>query len=248
MKLLSVVIPSYNEMANLRKGVLEKVVRYLSKQDFDFELIVVDDGSTDGSKEFVKHFAKEEKKVRLIENSHLGKAGAVTEGVLAAKGDYVLFTDMDQATPIEELTKFRSPMSEGVEVIIGSRSGRKDAPLSRKLMSKANVLLRSIIVGMPKIRDTQCGFKMFRKDAAHTIFTKAKKIHHGFHTIYGSSVTSGFDVELLLIAKKNGYRIAEIPVEWLYVESRRVSPVRDSVDGVLDLLKIRRNMMKGIYG
>src|SRR3989338_1742312 len=102
---LSVVIPSYDEMANLQKGVLDKVEHFLSKKQYSYEVIVVDDGSTDGSVDFVRRFSSNNPNFKLIENSHLGKAGAVTRGVLSAKGDYVLFSNMDQATPIEEIDK-----------------------------------------------------------------------------------------------------------------------------------------------
>lgn len=245
---LSVVIPSYNEMANLQKGTLDKVLSYLSRQSYDFEVIVVDDGSNDGSREFVANFVKQNKKTTLIEGKHSGKAGAVTEGVLNAKGDYVLFTDMDQATPIEEIEKLLPHIEKGYDVVIGSREGqRKGAPLTRKIMAKSMVLLRSMIVGIPSIKDTQCGFKLFKKEAARKIFTKVKDVHNGFKSIKGSSVTAGFDIEVLFIAEKMGYKIKEIPVVWLYVETRRVSPIKDSIEGVMDLLHIKRNIVNGIY-
>lgn len=248
--MLSVVIPSYNEMANLQKGTLEKLAHYFErrKSKLSYEVIVVDDGSDDGSCEFVKQFVKENRGFRLIENNHLGKAGAVTTGVLSSKGDYILFTDMDQATPIEETEKFLPHTHDGYDVIIGSRSSRRrGAPLSRVIMSRSAVILRSILVGLPQIRDTQCGFKMFSKKAARDIFPEIKRIHNGFILIHGSSVTAGFDIELLLLATIHGYKIKEVPVDWLYVESRRVSPIKDSIDGVLDLFKIKMNMMKGVY-
>lgn len=248
---MSVVIPSYDEMANLKKGVLDKVEHFLNKKKFSYEVIIVDDGSTDGSVEFVEKFTKENKKFKLIINSHLGKAGAVTTGVLAAKGDYILFADMDQATPIEDLDKllpYFHPPAGGFDVVIGSRNAaRKGAPLSRAIISRAAIILRKIIVGMPEISDTQCGFKAFTKASAKKIFIKTSSLHHGFHEITGSAVTSGFDVELLYIAKKMGYRIKEVPVSWLYVETRRVNPVKDSVDGLIDLFKIKINSFKGLY-
>lgn len=246
--LLSVVIPSYNEMANLQKGTLDKVMGYLSRQKYEYEVIVVDDGSNDGSREFVDKFTKSIKNIRLIEGRHSGKAGAVTQGVLEAKGDYVLFTDMDQATPIEEIEKLLPYIENGFDVVIGSREGqRKGAPLTRKIMAKSMILLRSAIVGIGNIKDTQCGFKLFKKDAAKEIFTKVKKVHNGFKSIKGSSVTAGFDIEVLYIAEKMNYKIKEIPVTWLYVETRRVSPVKDSIEGVMDLLHIKRNIISGIY-
>lgn len=246
--LLSVVIPSYNEMANLQKGTLDKVLTYLSRQKYDYEVIVVDDGSTDGSREFVQKFAGENKKIRLIEGEHSGKAGAVTLGVLSAKGDYILFTDMDQATPIEELEKLLPYIDKDYDVVIGSRQGqRKGAPFTRKVMARGMIVLRSAVVGIKEIKDTQCGFKLFSKKAAKEIFTKLNEVHNGFKTIKGSSVTAGFDIELLYIAESMGFSIKEVPVTWLYVETRRVSPIKDSIDGVLDLLRIKRNIMSGVY-
>lgn len=246
--LLSVVIPSYNEMGNLQKGILNKIQKYLDRQAYEYEVIVVDDGSTDDSREFIKKFTKEEKEFHLIENSHSGKAGAVTEGMLKARGDYILFTDMDQATPIEELEKVMPFIQKGFDVVIGSRSGnRKGAPLTRKIMAKSMMILRSTIVGLPEISDTQCGFKLFTKEATKKIFEKVKESHHGFKTIHGSSVTAGFDIELLFIAKKMGFKIKEVPVDWLYVETRRVSPIKDSVEGFFELFKIRKNINSGRY-
>jgi dolichyl-phosphate beta-glucosyltransferase len=249
---LSVVIPSYDEMANLQKGVLDKVEHFLSKEKFSFEVIIVDDGSTDGSIDFVKKFSANNPNFKLIENSHLGKAGAVTTGVLNSKGDYVLFSDMDQATPIEELDKllpyFDSPAGGGFDVVIGSRNAvRKGAPFIRQFVSHAAIVARKLIVGMREVSDTQCGFKAFKKDAARELFTRINKLHNGFKKISGSSVSSGFDVELLYLAKHLGYKIKEVPVEWLYVETRRVSPIKDSVQGLMDLLRIKLKAMKGEY-
>jgi len=246
---LSVVIPSYNEMGNLRKGTLSKVQKYLEKQKFNYEVIIVDDGSTDGSLEYVKDYAHDEKQFRVIQNSHSGKAGAVTSGMLDAKGDYVLFADMDQATPIEELEKLLPFIKEGYDVVIGSRSSnRKGAPITRKVMAKGMMILRSAIVGLPEIQDTQCGFKIFSKKASQDVFKNVKESHNGFKTIHGSSVTAGFDIEILYVAKAKGYRIKEVPVDWLYVETRRVSPIKDSVEGFFELFKIRKKISSGKYG
>ncbi len=246
--LLSVIIPSYNEMGNLRKGTLDKVRHYLDKRKYTYEVIVVDDGSDDGSREFVSRFIKDNKNFSLIENSHTGKAGAVTNGVLASNGEYVLFTDMDQATPIEEIEKLLPFVSDGYDIVIGSRARtRKGAPWTRQLMARGMIFMRSTLVGFPTIKDTQCGFKLFSSHAAHDIFGKVKKIHNGFKSIKNSSVTAGFDIELLYIGKTLGYKIKEVPVDWLYVETRRVSPVKDSIEAVIDLLRIKRNIIRGTY-
>lgn len=248
---LSVVIPSYNEMVNLQKGVLDKVEHFLSRkfnEEKGYEVIVVDDGSTDGSREFVEAFIKEDPHFKLIKNNHTGKEGAVTSGVLAAVGNYILFTDMDQATPIEEVNKLFMYLKDKYDVVIGSRSTvRKGSPLIRTIISRTAIILRKLLIGMHEISDTQCGFKAFRKDAAQKLFTRIKKIHNGFDEISGSAVTAGFDMELLLLARKMGYKIKEVPVNWLYVETRRVNPITDSIDGLIDLLKIKINDLRGTY-
>lgn len=245
---LSVVVPSFDEMANLQKGVLQKIDRFLSKKDYKFEVIIVDDGSTDGSVAFVEDFIKDNKDFRLIKNQHVGKAGSVTKGVLEAKGEYVLFIDMDQATPIEDVDKLLFYFSQGNDIVIGSRSTtRRGSPLSRRIISHAAIILRKAIVGLPDISDTQCGFKAFKKEAAQKLFGRVQALHHGFSTISGSAVTAGFDVELLYLGEKMGYKIKEVPVDWLYVETRRVSPLRDSIEGFKDFLCIRLNAMQGKY-
>ena len=246
---LSVVIPSYNERANLQKGDLDKVEHYLSKQKYTWEVIVVDDGSTDGSVEFVEKFVKDNPKFNLIKNNHTGKAGAVTKGVLSSNAEFILFTDMDQATPIEEIGKLLPFLQKGYDVVIGSRnSKRKGAPWTRLVMARGMMVLRTILVGISGISDTQCGFKVFRNTVAKKLFKKVFDINNGFKEISGSKVSAGFDVELLYLAQKMGYKIKEVPVNWLYVETRRVSPLKDSIDGLFDLFKIKMNSIKGIYG
>lgn len=245
---LSVILPCFDEMSNLQKGVLEKVEHFLNKKNFSYEVLVVDDGSTDGSIDFIKKFVKEDNHFRLIENPHYGKAGTVTTGMLEAKGEYIIFADMDQATPIEELDKLMPFFKEGYDVVIGSRNEqRKGAPLTRIVMARGAMFLRKLIIGVEGISDTQCGFKMFRKDVAKNLFTKLNKLHNGFRKIKGSNVSAGFDMELLYLASKLGYTIKEVPVRWLYVETRRVSPIHDSIEGILDLIRIKKNTLNGKY-
>lgn len=235
-------------MANLQKGVLEKLKNYLDKKKFSYEVIIVDDGSKDGSKEFIKDFTKEHQFFILIQNPHFGKAGAVTTGVLKAKGEYILFADMDQATPIEELDKLLPYIQKDFDIVIGSRSSkRKGAPWTRNLMARGMMLLRRVVIGLNGIRDTQCGFKLFRYDAAQNLFSKIYNLHNGFHAVGGSNVAAGFDVELLYLAKENGYKIKEVPVNWLYVETRRVNPVIDSIEALRYLYEIKRNALSGKY-
>lgn len=245
---LSIVIPSFDEMANLQKSVLDKVAHFLEKKKYTYEVIIVDDGSTDGSIEFAENFVKTNPCFRLIKNQHLGKAGAVTTGVLQSVGEYVLFTDMDQATPIEEVENLLSCFKEGFDIVIGSRSTRrKGSPWTRLVMARGMILLRSILVGLNGITDTQCGFKMFRQAVAQKLFAKVQKLHNGFSQIHGSNVAAGFDVELLYLAQKMGYTIKEVPVNWLYVETRRVNPLTDSIEGFFDLLRIKWNDLQGKY-
>lgn len=244
---LSVVIPSYNEKVNLRKGVLDKIDHYLSRQDYGWEVLIVDDGSNDGSLEFCETFSNDNKNFRVIRGEHSGKAGAVTKGMLEAKGEIRLFTDMDQATPIEEVEKLLPYFNKGYDVVIGSRTSRVGSPLSRRIMSNSMIILRKITVGINEIHDTQCGFKAFTHKSCEKLFNKISVIHSGFSEIHGSNVTAGFDVELLYLATKMNYKIKEVPVEWLYVESRRVSPIKDSINGLLDLFEISSNRLSGKY-
>lgn len=245
---LSVVIPSFDEMANLQKGVLDKVEHFLGKKKYAYEVIIVDDGSTDGSVEFVRNFIKENKNFKLIENPHLGKAEAVTKGVLSSHGQCILFSDMDQATPIEEVDKLLPYFDKGYDIVIGSRnSKRKGAPFTRVLMARGMMFLRNFLIGIKGISDTQCGFKMFKRDVAKHLFTKVKSLHSNSQKISGSSVSAGFDVELLYLAQKIGYKIKEVDVNWLYVETRRVSAINDSIEGFMDLIKIKINDLRGVY-
>jgi len=246
---LSVVIPCYDEMANLHKGVLSKIAQFLERKKIGYEVIIVDDGSKDGSVEFIENFIKDNPQFALIKNPHYGKAGAVTTGMLAAKGTYRLFTDMDQATPIEEVDKLLPFLeSKKYDIAIGSRStARKGSPFIRLFISMSSVLLRKYIIGMQELSDTQCGFKLFTGKATEDVFVRYKKIKHGFSKIKGTAITFGADIELLYLAQKHGYKIKEVPVNWLHVETRRVNPIRDSVTGVMDLLAIKKNIRAGIY-
>ncbi len=162
---LSVIIPCYDEMANLQKGVLDKIAHFLEKKNIPYEVIIADDGSKDGSIPFIERFCHDNLHFVLIKNPHYGKAGAVTTGMLQAKGQYRLFTDMDQATPIEEINKLLPYLeSREYDVAIGSRnSERKGAPIERLFISKSSVFLRRAIIGLAEISDTQCGFKLIHR-------------------------------------------------------------------------------------
>lgn len=248
MPFLSVVLPCYNEENNLKNGVLDEISSYLDKQKYDSEVIIVDDGSNDKSLNIIEDYIANSPKFRLIKNAHQGKAFTVITGMLNASGQIVLFSDMDQSTPIAEAEKLLPYLKEGFDVAIGGRhSQRKGAPLSRLIMARGFMFLRTIILGLGGIDDTQCGFKAFKKEVAHNLFNKLKLYGKNKKEVKGSLITAGFDVEVLFLAKKMGYKIKEVPVNWHYVKTRRVNPLKDSWHGLVDMIKLKINEARGLY-
>ncbi len=172
---LSVVIPAYNEAINLKRGVLDSVNDYLIEQNFKWEVLILDDGSKDKTIEIATTFAKKHKGFNVFSEPHRGKGGTVIAGMKKASGDYVLFTDMDQSTPIDQFDKFKPKIKEKFDVVIGSRSGRPGQSIIRKIMAYGFATLRTLILRLP-FKDTQCGFKLFSKSAAKTIFNKMEVV------------------------------------------------------------------------
>jgi dolichyl-phosphate beta-glucosyltransferase len=242
---LSIIIPAYKEEKNLKKGVLDEVYNYLKSVDYDYEVLIIDDGSPDDSADLIRLQISDKKSFKLIENPHGGKAYTVITGLLLAKGDIALFTDMDQATPLKEIEKFLPKFEEGADIVIGSRSGRKGAPLIRKIMAWGFAMSRKIILGLP-FADTQCGFKAFNKTSREAIFPKIQKEWGTLH-FKGGAVNAGFDVEVLYLAKKKGFKIEEVPVEWNYVDTERVQALKDSLAALYDMFRIRMDDIKGKY-
>lgn len=245
---ISIVIPSYNEMANVKKGVLDQVYSYLKKQNYTWELLLSDDGSTDGTLEELNAFAASHPHTRVLNNSHKGKGPTVISGLEESIGKQVLFTDFDQATPIHELEKLLPHMKRGVDIVIGSReikgAEREKEPLHRHIMGKGfNFLVRLIAIN--GISDTQCGFKLFSRKAVDLLCPRV--VIYGGKTKLVGSFTGAFDVELLFIAKKIGLSIDEVPVLWKHVKTDRVDPVKDSLRMLIDLLRIRFTDMSGKY-
>ena len=242
---LSVVIPAYNEEKNLQSGALLQVVKYLNKQNYQYEVLIVDDGSSDRTVEIVEEQISNLRSFKVVRNSHGGKAITVMTGLLESKGDIAVFTDMDQATPIVEIEKFLPKFSEGFDVVIGSRQGRQGAPLVRKLMAWGWSFLRGVVLGLP-FKDTQCGFKAFNRKAIKTVFPELledwQKMKAG-----GAAVNAGFDVETLFLARKKGFKIAEVLVDWRHVGSERVQAFGDSLEAIKDMLRIKVNDLKGKY-
>lgn len=242
---VSIVIPAYNEESNLKRGVLEEVDDFLKKQDFSYEVIIVDDGSQDETRELVEKFIIGKKNFRLIKNNHGGKAIAVMTGLSESRGRLGVFTDMDQATPISELNKLLLEFEKGADIVIGSRKGRKGAPWVRKMMAWGFAFLRTMILGLP-FKDTQCGFKGFSRNAIEKITIQLLPIWQNKHKS-GGAVNAGFDIEALFVGRKKGFKIVEVPVEWRHVGTERVQAINDSIEAFLDMLRIRRNQLQGKY-
>lgn len=243
MTQLSIIIPAYNEAAAIRAGKLVDVVAWQKAQPFASELIVVDDQSQDETATLAAPFADQ-----VIRIPHAGKAAALIAGIRAAKGEWVLFSDMDQATPITEAGHLLAALQDGADVAAGSRGlVRQGAPLGRYLLSWGQVILKNVLLGL-RITDTQCGFKAFTQRAAQDVIDHlVVYAPANLGTIHGPSVTSGFDVEFLLVARRLGYTIREIPVRWTYQQSRRVNFQRDARRGLRDLLFIVRARLQGKY-
>ena len=242
---LSVVIPAYNEEYNLRTGVLQSVYGYLRKQNYSWEVIVVDDGSTDKTAEIVEKYIQGKKNITLLKMPHRGKGSTVISGMLEARGETILFSDIDQATPIDQIEKLLPEFEKGFDVVIGARKGREGAPLIRKIMAYGFSILRYLLLKLP-FKDTQCGFKAFKKGAAKKIFGKLKVFSQNSKT-KGASVSAGFDLEILYVARKLGLKVADVDVDWHHKEGTKVNPIKDSWEGLRDLLKVRLNAIKGVY-
>jgi dolichyl-phosphate beta-glucosyltransferase len=242
---LSVIVPAYNEADNFKRGTLSEITNFLKSQPFTWELLLVNDGSTDETSKLLHQFAAKHPRVKVIDNPHQGKAATIITGSRQASGQIILFSDMDQATPISELTKFLPKFSEGYDVVIGSRVNRQGAPLFRQILAFGMVALRTILLRLP-YRDTQCGFKAFTKAASDQIFSLITTVHP-IKTVTGPAVNPGFDVEMLYLGRKLGLRIAEIPVDWHHQESKRVSFMRDAIAGIQELFLVRYRSLTNAY-
>ncbi len=238
---LSVVIPVYNEEKRLGKTLAESLA-YLKKSKNSFEILIVDDGSTDGTLTMVQSFSRKAGKgvfKVLKQETNQGKGAAVKRGALEARGDFVLFMDADNATPINQYERFRPLFAKGFDVVVGSRAVDRSMvkvhqPLYREAMGRFfNILVQ--LAATPGIQDTQCGFKAFRRRAAQAVFP--------LQTIE----RFGFDVEILFIARKLGFSVVEAPVEWFDAPGSKVHVVRDSLTMFLDLALIRWNELAGRY-
>ena len=244
---ISIIIPAYNEEKRIQK-TLERIFSYMKEKKHDFEIIVVDDGSKDKTVELVELFRKKNSKgkkkadknrIKILKNiKNKGKGHSVKRGMLAGEKKWLLFSDADLSTPIEEIEKFEKYIDQ-YSIIIASRNLKESQikikqPKLRSTLGKIFPFVVNLFT-IRGIKDTQCGFKLFRKDVAEKIFPLQ------------TSKRFAFDVEVLFIAKKHGYKIKEIPVIWINALGSKVDPIKDSISMFFDLIRFRFNSIMGRY-
>jgi len=251
MKSISIIIPCYNEENNLKKGVLNEVYDFLKSQKFEWEVIICNDESTDNSLKLAKDFVSNHKGFRVLDLPHGGKPSAVWGGIKEAKYPIVLFTDMDQSTPLKELNKLLPFFDQGYDVVIGSRGvSREGNSFVRKMMARGFLMGRRLVL-LHNLIDTQCGFKAMKTDLAKKIFPnlqffKDKSDKKGWRV-------SAFDVELLFMAQKWGYKIKEVEVKWKNEDlsttkgdnSTRFK--KESKQMLQEIFRVIRNNIQGVY-
>lgn len=228
---LSVVIPCFNEEGRL-PDALRLVIPYLAARGDRFELILVDDGSTDGTLSVMRSAESQHEFVRVVSVApNQGKGHALAAGVLVSSGEEVLVSDCDFSTPVTELPKLERALEAGAEVAIASRAKRGSQvevsqPVYRVLMGKVfNLIVQAVL--LPGLWDTQCGFKLLRGEIARDLFGRIRT--EGF----------GYDIEILYLARRDGHRIAEVPVRWLNSSPTKVSAIRHSAEMFVDIFRIR---------
>jgi glycosyltransferase involved in cell wall biosynthesis len=251
--ILSIIIPCYNEEKNLERGVLDEVDQYLAGQSIPWEVIIVNDESTDNSRSLVEGFVADRDGFSLFDIPHGGKPAAIWEGIQQARGEIILFTDMDQSTPIDELDKLLPWYEEGFDVVIGSRQTiREGTSILRKIGSVVFLTLRRSAL-LRDIADTQCGFKLSRRQVALELFPHLEFLRQEDRPA-GWKVTA-FDVEFLYLVERAGYRIKEITVRWRNRDesdtkgqqgelSRYVS---ESINMAREVTRVKLNQIRGVY-
>jgi dolichyl-phosphate beta-glucosyltransferase len=237
LPLLSIIIPAHNEENRLPR-TLEQVSDFLAQQSYGAEVLVVENGSSDRTAEVSEAFASKYKNMHVIRIAERGKGLAVRHGMLAARGQYRFMCDADLSMPIGEVNKFLPPALRAFDIAIGSRevkgARRYDEPFHRHFGGRfVNLMIRFFI--LPQLQDTQCGFKCFRAEVAEDLFRR--------QTLDGWS----FDIELMFIAYRRGYRVTEIPINWYYRSESKVSALRDAMRMIGDIFRIRANARRGLY-
>jgi len=250
---LSVIIPCYNEARNLERGVLDEVHDYLARQPFSWEVVIVNDESTDRSKCLVEQALDGKENFYLFDIPHGGKPAAVWEGIRRARGEAVLLTDMDQSTPIEELSKLLPWYEQGYDVVIGSRQmTREGSSLVRKIGSLVFLNLRRLAL-LSDIIDTQCGFKLGRRQVLLELFPQLEFLRRA-EKPSGWKVTA-FDVELLYLVDRAGYRIKEGTVHWRNrdesdtkgQQGEMARYLHESINMAREVTRVKLNQMRGVY-
>lgn len=234
---LSIIIPAHNEERRLPVA-FRKIDKFLKKQKYSYEVIVVENGSRDKTAEITRRFSKKHRYIKLLIVSTRGKGLAVKQGMLAARGQYRFICDADLSMPIEEIVKFLPPKNNGAEVIIGVREGkgarRVGEPVKRHLIGRIfNLIIKFSI--LPGFEDTQCGFKMFTGKAAQKLFS-AQKLNG-----------IGFDIELIFLAKKAGFVVKEVPITWYFDPDSRMKLVDDSMKALFEIAQIHLGWLRGEY-
>jgi len=236
---LSIIIPAYNEEKRISKTLLD-INKYLKTKNYDYEIIVVNDGSKDKTADAVRDLQEEVANLKLIDNKeNHGKGFVVRQGILEAKGDYRLFTDADNSTTIDQVEKLLPFFSQGYDIVIGSRDAKgavlaNPQPWYRRILGEVFNLFVQIIVGLWGIWDSQCGFKILTAKAGQDILPRCKIDRWAF------------DPEILIIAKKMGYKIKEAPVVWVNDLESKVK-FKGMIRMGIDLLRIRWNIIIGEY-
>lgn len=238
---LSVIIPAYNEGERI-KETLETTARYLSSQDYRWEILVVNDGSTDNTTEVVKRVQGEIGSLRLLDNEeNKGKGGVVKQGMLAGKGEYLLFMDADNSTTVDHVEKMWPKFEEGADVVVGTRDSRDhegarqavpQPKIKRLVADIGNLVIQALL--LPGIWDTQCGFKAFRREPGRELFSRSK----GF--------CWAFDVEILKMAKKMDYRVEIVPVYWLNDPDSKFK-LKGYIRFFKEFFRIKWNFLTGAY-
>jgi dolichyl-phosphate beta-glucosyltransferase len=245
---LSLVIPAYNEAHRIEE-TLREAAAFMASDFPRSEIILVDDGSTDDTLRIARAVAAAHPAVRVIANPHGGKAAAVRTGMVAADGDLIGFSDADLATPLRHLHDLVAAIEGGCAIAIGSREGagavRIGEPAYRHVMGRGfNWLVR--LIALPGFADTQCGFKLFRREAIERILPRTVLYTGDTEKIAGPRVTA-FDVEFLVIARRHGLQVCPVPVTWRYGEQTKVDPVRDTWHNLTDVIRIQINNLRGRY-
>jgi dolichyl-phosphate beta-glucosyltransferase len=234
---ISVVIPAYNEAERILPTV-GAIAAYMSARAEPWELIVADDGSKDNTVRLLQDLELVNMNVLVAERNG-GKGKAVRRGVMAARGDFILFADADQSTPIEQFEMLLGPVNNGqFGIAVGSRAELSAEETKKSLLRRAISKGLQLVVRFGfqiQVKDTQCGFKLFRRDVALDLFSR--QLMDGF----------SFDLELLYLASKLGYKTIEVPVEWIDAPGSKVDATKVSLSFMVDLCKIRYNDLRGRY-